>query len=123
MRNTTVMANTTASPKGEVAEGRYQVRDLDDLTKEQRAAIKSIRPVNTPDGPRVEIELHDKMGALRQLAKTMGVNEKKPQSEAQQVHIHLDMRGDGPIDMVAEIAEVPAAIESDNELSRRTDMR
>jgi hypothetical protein len=33
------------------------------------------------------------------------------------------MRGDGPIDMVAEIAEVPAAIESDNELSRRTDMR
>ena len=108
------MANTTASPKGEVAEGRYQVRDLDDLTKEQRAAIKSIRPVNTPDGPRVEIELHDKMGALRQLAKTMGVNEKKPQSEAQRVHIHLDMRGDGPIDLVADVVDVtpvPAAIE------------
>jgi hypothetical protein len=35
----------------EIDEGKYQVGNLGDLTKEQRAAIKSIRPVQTPDGP------------------------------------------------------------------------
>jgi hypothetical protein len=100
----------------QVAAGRYQVRDLDDLTKEQRTAIKSIRSVQTPDGPRIEIELHDKMGALRQLAKSLGLNEKKPPTEAEQIHIHLDMRGDGPIDIysdVVDVTPVPAAIEGD----------
>jgi hypothetical protein len=93
----------------EIADGRYRVRKLEDLTREQRAAIKSIRPVQTPDGPHFEIELHDKMGALRQLAKSLGLDKVKPPTEAQQVHIHLDMRGDWPID----VTPVPAAIESD----------
>ena len=98
----------------ELSGGRYRVRDLRDLTKAQRAAIKAVRIVQTPDGPRAEIELHDKLGALRQAAKILGLNEKKPQSEAQRVHIHLDMRGDGPIDLVADVVDVtpvPAAIE------------
>ncbi len=85
----------------ELFEGRYQVRDSDDLTKQQRAAIKSIRSVETPDGPRVEIELHDKLGALRQLAKSMGLDKSKSSTNATQVSLCLDLGNGSPINLVA----------------------
>jgi hypothetical protein len=57
------------------------------------------------------------MGALRQLAKSLGLDKVKPPTEAQQVHIHLDMRGDGPIDIrsnAIDVTPVPAAVEGNH---------
>ncbi|MDP7639883.1 MAG: terminase small subunit, partial [Candidatus Hydrogenedentes bacterium] len=85
----------------EVAEGRYQVRQLGELTREQRAAIKSLRTVETPDGPRAEIELHDKLGALRQLAKSMGLDKSQSSTNAPQVSLCLNMGNGSPIHLVA----------------------
>jgi phage terminase small subunit len=105
----------------ELSEGRYRVRNLEDLTREQRAAIKSIRPVQTSDGSHFEIELHDKMGALRQLAKSLGLDKVKPPTEAHQVHIHLDMRGDGPVDIrsnAIDVTPVRDAVEGSHGLLR-----
>jgi len=55
--------------------GRVQVRASDELSPRARRAIKKVKITPTEDGNQIEIEMHDKLTALRLLAKHRGLLE------------------------------------------------
>jgi hypothetical protein len=54
-------------------EGRVTLTQAADLSPRARAAIKKVKVTPTPDGNHIEVELHDKMPALRLLSKHHGL--------------------------------------------------
>ena len=54
-------------------EGRVTLTQSSDLSARARASIKKVKVTPTPDGNHVEVELFDKMPALRLLAKHHGL--------------------------------------------------
>ncbi len=78
------------------------VKDLDDIPDDIAASIKKIKQSKFG----VEVEFHDKTRVLQDLQRRFGLLGERKDVEAQQVHIHLDMRGDGPIDLKSNVIDV-----------------
>lgn len=56
-------------------DGRVSLRSSDDIPQSARRAIKKIKVTPTRAGNAIEIEMHDKVSALRMLAKHHGLLE------------------------------------------------
>lgn len=54
--------------------GTLTVKDFNDIPKETRQSISKIKIQNGKFGPNIEITMHDRVAALRQLADLMGLN-------------------------------------------------
>jgi hypothetical protein len=85
--------------------GKLVFKKIGNIPKDLRAAIKKVKP--TKFG--IEVEFHDKTRVLEQMSRRFGLLGDRKDAESQQVHVHLDMRGDAPIDVVAEVIEVRPA--------------
>ena len=57
------------------AMGRVQVRASDQLSARARRAIKKVKITPSEEGNTIEVEMHDKLSALRLLAKHRGLLE------------------------------------------------
>jgi len=55
--------------------GRVQIRPSDQLSDRARRSIKKVKVVPTEHGNNIEVEMHDKLSALRLLAKHRGLLE------------------------------------------------
>ena len=55
--------------------GQVQVRASHELSPRAKQAIKKVKITQTQDGANVEVEMHDKLSALRLLAKHRGLLE------------------------------------------------
>ena len=55
--------------------GRVQVRASDQLSARARRAIKKVKITPSEEGNTIEVEMHDKLSALRLLAKHRGLLE------------------------------------------------
>lgn len=55
--------------------GRVQIRSSDQLSDRARRSIKKVKVVPTEHGNNIEVEMHDKLSALRLLAKHRGLLE------------------------------------------------
>jgi len=55
------------------SDGDVTVRSSEDLPDRMRKAIKKMKVRPTPDGNEIEVEMHDKLSALRLLAKHEGL--------------------------------------------------
>jgi|TARA_R110002153_G_scaffold3067_4_gene14644 hypothetical protein len=73
------LASLAASDITEVMEwsvdGRISLRSSDDVSASARKAIKKIKVTPTRMGNAIEVEMHDKVSALRMLAKHHGLLE------------------------------------------------
>ncbi len=87
-------------------EKKLVLLDLDDIPPSLAAAIKKIKS----HAKGIEVEFHDKTRVLQDMQRRFGLLGDRKDAESQQVHIHLDMRGSGPVDLVADI---PEAVEVD----------
>jgi hypothetical protein len=55
------------------ADGKVNMKPSDELSHGARKAIKKVKVTPTRQGSSIEVEMHDKMGALRMLAKHHGL--------------------------------------------------
>lgn len=91
----------------QVKSGKLVIKRLRDIPRGIRASIKKIKQ----HAKGIEVEFYDKTRVLQDLQRRFGLLGDRKDSTAQQVHIHLDMRGDGPIDMVGEVPAPREAID------------
>lgn len=90
-------------------EKRLVLLNLEDIPRHLSAAIKKIKS----HAKGIEVEFHDKTRVLQDMQKRFGLLGERKDAEAQQVHIHLDMRGDGPVDLKAPAIDVTPKVEVD----------
>jgi hypothetical protein len=83
-------------------EKRLVLLNLEDIPPSLSAAIKKIKS----HAKGIEVEFHDKTRVLQDMQRRFGLLGERRDSESQQVHIHLDMRGDGPIDIKSDVIDV-----------------
>ena len=84
--------------------GNVGIKDVNSISKSAIKAIKKIKVTPTKMGPQLEVELHDKVGVLRVLAKASGLLEQQEDMERPSV-VGIVMQGTAPkpiIDMEAD---------------------
>jgi hypothetical protein len=74
------------------AEGNVSIRDPKNISKSAIKAIKKIKVTPTKMGPQLEVELHDKVGVLRVLAKASGLLEQEQDADRPSV-VQINMSG------------------------------
>ena len=74
------------------ADGNVSIRDPKNISKSAIKAIKKIKVTPTKMGPQLEVELHDKVGVLRVLAKASGLLEQEQDADRPSV-VQINMSG------------------------------
>ena len=73
-------------------EGNVTIKDPKNISKSAIKAIKKIKVTPTKMGPQLEVELHDKVGVLRVLAKASGLLEQEQDADRPSV-VQINMSG------------------------------
>ena len=73
-------------------EGNVTIKDPKNISKSAIKAIKKIKVTPTKMGPQLEVELHDKVGVLRVLAKASGLLEPEQDVDRPSV-VQINMSG------------------------------
>ena len=74
------------------ADGNVSIKDPKNISKSAIKAIKKIKVTPTKMGPQLEVELHDKVGVLRVLAKASGLLEQEQDADRPSV-VQINMSG------------------------------
>ena len=74
------------------ADGNVSIKDPKNISKSAIKAIKKIKVTPTKMGPQLEVELHDKVGVLRVLAKASGLLEQEQDEDRPRV-VQINMSG------------------------------
>lgn len=72
-----LQARSTIEGIVNVTNGRMTITDFDKLSPDQLACIKSVRQTTTKHGGSLVVEMHDPHGPLTNLAKHLGMRDKK----------------------------------------------
>lgn len=65
----------------EIVDGRLHIKDTAGMSRRARHAIAEITETRNNQGTTIKVRMHDKLGALTQLARALGMNQDKVQIE------------------------------------------